>query len=216
MKKIFAILMAAMLVMALSVSAFAAETVVFDNPEGEVPTSCEDPWGSFGVVGDVWGRGYCCDISLADLVALFDEGGYSFTYVYSGSGSWEGNAPHAVINADWDNAVDFTYTDLGDGKFEATIALADILSGYGIASSDIETFCVQNWTTDFKLYSAKFTNEASAPAATPEPSAPAADPEPSAPAATPADTTPAPSTGLALAVVPAVVALAAVAVSKKH
>ncbi len=46
--------------------------------------------------------------------------------------------------------------------------------------------------------------------------APAADETPAADEAPAADTTPAPNTGLALAVIPAVIALAAVAVSKKH
>ena len=60
--------------------------------------------------------------------------------------------------------------------------------------------------------------EPEAPAAEPEPEAPAAEPEAPAaePAPAPAPAPSAPATGLALAVVPAVMALAAVAVSKKH
>lgn len=207
MKKFVAILVAALLVFALSVGVFAEEIVVFNNPDGEVPTSCEDPWGSFGVAGDTWGRGTCCDISLEDLIALFEQGGYTLSYVYGGSpatwGDTEGH-PAAVLNAGWEQGVRMNYTEIGDGKWEASVALDDVLAGYDMEAGAIEALAIQNWAGDFKLYSAKFTNGADTVAAAPAPEAPAA----SAPAA--------PSTGLALAVVPAVMALAAVAVSKKH
>ena len=221
MKKIFAILVAAMLIMALAVNVFADERVVYDNPAGEVPTSCEDPWGSFGVAGDTWERGTSCDLTVEELIALCEEGGYTFSYVYGGEpATWSDSAgaPTAVINADWDNGVAMTYTELGDGKYEASIALDDLIASYNIAPADIWALAIQNWTGNFVLYSAKITNGAdaapAAPVADAEPEAPAAEPE--TPAAEAPATTTAPATGLALAVVPAVMALAAVAVSKKR
>ncbi len=215
MKKILALIIALMMVCVLSVSAYAESVALFSNPDGEVPTSCEDPWGSFGVVGDVWGRGCCCDISLEDFVDYCNKG-YNFTYVFTGDPMFQDTYPHAVINADWDNGVDIPFVDIGDGKYQATIALADILSGYGLTAADVETFCVQNWTGSFKLLSVSITDEA-APAPAPAEEAPAPAPAAETPAAdAPAADTSAPAeTGIVLAVLPMAVAAAAVVISKR-
>jgi len=220
MKKILAFIVALVMVCALSVSVYAESVSVFSSSEGEVPTSCEDPWGSFGVIGDVWGRGCCCDISLENFVDYCNKG-YNFTYVFTGTPMFQDTYPHAVINADWDNGVDIPFVDIGDGKYQATIALADILSGYGITAADVETFCVQNWTGSFKLLSVSFTDDAAAPAE--DTSAPAEDTtapaeDTTAPAedtTAPVETTTPADTGIVLAVLPMAVAAAAVVISKR-
>ena len=45
MKKILAISLAVVMALCLSVSVFAEERVVFDNPEGEAFSDLVNPWG---------------------------------------------------------------------------------------------------------------------------------------------------------------------------
>ncbi len=232
MKKVFAFVLAlAVALCVLTVTAFADETVVFDNPDGQSWSDLVNAWDFFGTDG-YWGRSSATGVlslNWADIRPMMEAGGATFTYVYSADGAGD-PVLNLTFNADSaGNGVNapFTVTDLGDGKYEATVALDDMLAAWtaaGLTLDDAEAFLVQVWTGNFKLYSAKFSTGADAvvPAADETPAAeepaaeepaaeePAAE-EPAAPAETPA-----PATGLALAVVPAVIALAAVAVSKKH
>ena len=210
MKKILAIVIAIAMTLALSLTVFADEVVVFDNPAGEAWDDCVNSWDFFGV-GGLWGRNAAnaLDISIEDLVALFADGSYSFVYVYSGNPGYNnGGIPTGVVNGDFENGAPCEVVDLADGTHQATVKLSDVLAAAGVAAENVENFVIQMSTDDFKLISAKFTNGA---AETPAP-APAED---TTPAPAPSTST-APATGLALAVVPAVMALAAVAVSKKR
>ena len=233
MKKLLALVLAlAVALCALTVTAFADETVVFDNPDGQSWSDLVNSWDFFGTDG-YWGRTSATGVlslEWADIKPIMEAGGATFTYVYGADSAgtpslnltFDGNSAGNGVNAP------FTVTDLGDGKYEATVALDDMVAAWtatGLTLDDAEAFLVQVWTDNFKLYSAKFNTgaDAVAPAETPaETEAPAETPAEETPAEAPAETpaeTPAPEapkTGLALAVVPAVVALAAVAVSKKH
>lgn len=224
MKKVLAIVMALVLVVALSVNVFADEKVVYDNAAGEQPADCANAWDFFGICGSTWGRTDVCDVTVEDFVAMCTEGGWTFSYVYSGTPSNFGVAtnpdanPQIAINADFDNGIQMTHVDLGDGKYEASIALDDMLAAYGSDASTITSVCVQLYTGDFKIYSAKFTNGSDTVAATPAPEVATTTDTTTATetTSTPETTTTAPETGLALAVVPAVIALAAAVVSRKH
>lgn len=220
MKKVLALALALVVALcALSVAVFADEKVVYDNPEGAQPPECANPWDFFGICGATWGRADSCDISVPDFVDLCQEGGWTLDIVYSGTPNNIGDAndpnadPKIVFNADFDNGILIPHVDIGDGKLEASVALDDVMAAYGTDPVTISSACVQVFTGDFKLYSVKFTNgtDTVAPVAVEEPAAeePAAE-------ETPAGTAEAPETGITLAVIPAVMALAAVAASKKH
>ena len=218
MKKILAIVIALAMTLALSLTVFADDVVVFDNPAGEAWDDCVNSWDFFGV-GGLWGRNAAnaLDISIEDLVALFADGSYSFVYVYSGNPGYNnGGIPTGVVNGDFENGAPCEVVDLADGTHQATVKLSDVLAAAGVAAENVENFVIQMSTDDFKLISAKFTNgTVDTPVAPAETTPAETTPAETTPATT--ETTPAsPSTGLAIAVVPAVIALAAVAVSKKR
>lgn len=227
MRKILAMLLALVLaISALTVAAFADDKVVFDNPDGQAWDDCVNSWDFFGV-GGLWGReaATALDISIEDLVDLFADGGYSFVYVYSGNPGYNnGGIPTGVVNGDFENGAPCEVVDLADGTHQATVKLSDVLAAAGVSADSVENFVIQMSTDDFKLISAKFTNDAAAPAPAPAPAAdetPAADEAPAAndaPAANEAPAAaPAPAkTGIVLAVLPMAVAAAAVIASKRR
>ncbi len=100
---------------------------------------------------------------------------------------------------------------------EATAAITAVA---GSDAASIQTYLAAITDATMTLTYVSYNGETAAPAAAEEPAAdePAAEaPAEDAPAAeAPAETAAAPSTGIALMVIPAVVALGAVAVSKKH
>lgn len=227
MKKVLALVVALLMVCAFAVSAFAEEFVVYNNPEGDDFTDCVNAWDFFGL-GGFWGRAAAnafTDIDIEQIKTIINDGGAVFSYTFTGTPGWDGLDPALVFNGEFTDeegdrrVVHFTVTDLGDGKYEASVNLDDMKANWlamGKTVEEIDNFLIQTWTANFKLLSAKFATGADATAAAPAPETPAADNTP-APDAVPAATTnDAPKTGLALAVIPAVMALAAVAVSKKH
>lgn len=225
MKKIFAILVAAMLVMALSVSAFAAEATATGS---FVCTFTDNDYDSAitggSLSGDVnvdgtWGGSFPDITPIIETVApLADVTHIAVTVTASnGDACWNGVTPKLELH--WNTR------DNNDGapatvEFVDGVAVveADVPAGISAVVLNPYAFNSEAGEITFNVsvvVTGDFEAAAPAPAADPEP-APAADPEPSAPAPAPAETTPAPATGLALAVVPAVMALAAVAVSKKR
>ena len=228
MKKILAMLLALVMLFALAVPAFAEENVVFENAEGQAFADLVNPWDFFGTDG-YWGReaAQCLSVTWADIKPIMEEGGATFTYVYSGDGA--GNPTLNLSFTDGNGngvTAPFTVTDLGDGKYEATVALDDMVKAWtdaGLTLDTAEAFLVQVWTGNFKLYSAKFVTGADAVAPT-ETTAPAED-DTTAPAedtTAPAEDTTAPAetsepadTGIVLAVLPMAIAAAAVVISKR-
>ena len=228
MKKVLAMVVALLMVCALAVPAFAEEIVVFDNPDGQAWDDLANPWDFFGTDG-YWGRqsASCLSVTWADIKPIMEAGGATFTYVYMADGA---GTPNLNLTFNGDSAgngvaAPFTVVDLGDGKFEATLALDDMVKLWnetGLTLDDAEAFLVQVWTGSFKLVSAKFSTGADAAAPAPsEEAAPAEDTtapaedttapsEEAAPAETPANT------GIVLAVLPMAIAAAAVVASKRR
>ena len=86
MKKILAIVIAMVMVLSLSVSVFAEEIVVFNNPEGEAFSDLVDPWDFYGI-GGFWGRAAAnvLDITIDEVKEIAREGGATFTMVFTGT-----------------------------------------------------------------------------------------------------------------------------------
>lgn len=229
MKKILAMLLALVMLFALAIPAFAEENVVFENAEGQAFADLVNPWDFFGTDG-YWGReaAQCLSVTWADIKPIMEEGGATFTYVYSADAA---GAPTLNLTFNGESAgngvnAPFTTTDLGDGKFEATLALDDMVKVWtdaGLTLDDAEAFLVQVQASNFKLYSAKFVTGAdAAPAednATADDNAEAPAEDTTAPAedtaADAAETSTPADTGVVLAVLPMAMAAAAVVVSKR-
>ena len=199
MKKLFALAIALVMVFALSVSVFAANSG---------STTMSDPDGSWWVqtaFAELTGEDIAAHIADGDTtVTISSPDGGLFLIAYNNdAGVWG-----YPTEADLGGAV-------GTGTY--TLELSEIREG--------EDFFVilRNGSGSYTIEWA-FSGAAAEPEpepavdVEPEPEAPAAEPEAPAaePAPAPAPAPSAPATGLALAVVPAVMALAAVAVSKKH
>lgn len=133
------------------------DTVIFDDQNGIVPESCDQFWGSFGVLGDTWGRG-CVneDFTVKDFIALCKQNGVILHFTFSGNVVMWSDGPIAVLNADFNNGILMTYINHGDGTYEAYITLEELLDGYGLTPEEVELVCVQTSTENFKLYSVEF------------------------------------------------------------
>ena len=225
MKKIFAILVALTMIMALSVTAFAEELVIFDNPEGEQVTVTADPWDGFGLgVAPVNGS-HVGDLPIEDVVK-YAEADAALVMVYTSTGCWGGEShPEIEFNV-WEaeeltESIAFELTKNDDGTITATVNLGDVLDNYiafGYDVNDIKDCGIQLWGENFKLVKLSIVTDTPVPEETPavedtETEAPAEeDTTTEAPAV---EETPA-ETGLSLAVIPAIVALCAVAISKRR
>ncbi len=196
-KKILAIALAAVMVMALSVAAFADYEAV-DELGGPLTGNKTIPLPS------------TLDISNGATVTLKVKG------------TSADSAIRFYLTGPTDNerVTDAISVPVVDGAFEAEVVMTIDSTGAIQGSADPTVLMIKGPQAGVDITDTTFESLVfvgiDAPAA--EPAAeetPAADEAPAADAA-PADTTPAPDTGLALAVIPAVMALAAVAVSKKH
>lgn len=214
MKKILAISLAVVMALCLSVSVFAEERVVFDNPEGEAFSDLVNPWDFYGV-GGFWGRAAAnvLDITIDEVKAIATEGGAQFVMVFSGTNAGTPSLVFEFDSAD-SPSTQFTVTDLGDGKYEAVASFDDLVAAWeanGKTIDDISNLLVQPNYSDFKLYSAKIVTGDDTVEVTPD--------ETEEPDATETDgtstETPA-ETGIVLALVPMAVAAAAVVVAKKR
>lgn len=223
MKKILAIAVALVLAMALTVSVFA-EDVVYEM----TTTQGQEFEGKTLPTELVMNDGYCRlatnwvggGSEYSAIIAAINTADATLVITYTGTIS------QFIIqteNGGSDTPIDLVPTEV-DGKNVAAIACADIIAampvgcgndnvGWGnIAVIGEDGAMIES----FKVVTGYAAAAAPAEDNTPAPE-PAADttPEP-APAKTETPAPSAPQTGLALAVVPAVMALAAVAVSKKH
>ena len=238
MKKLLAIVIAMMMVMALSATVFAEdviyalgendtlgqhlETVTIANG-GILPA--EDPDGMGSRIATNWVNNSTFNLILS---ALKTEGAVvriTYTGTIKAIGFQSSFGTETLVNV-----TDVTEVD---GKNVAIIPCADILAGAPDVVAGGFDWCNLLVTQDgevalsgfevvtgYEAAPAEAETETEAPAEA-EAEAPAeteapAEAEAEAPAEAPAETPAAPATGLALAVVPAVMALAAVAVSKKH
>lgn len=216
MKKILAIVVAMVMVLSLSVSVFAEEIVVFNNPEGEAFSDLVEPWDFYGI-GGFWGRAAAnvLDITIDEVKEIASAGGATFTMVFTGT-EYGDSIPNLTFDfSDPQAAAQFVVTDNGDGTYTATAAFDDLVAAWeanGKAIDDIQNLLVQPNFSDFKLISATISTGEDAVEVTPvEDETPAEE--------TPADTaepeTPA-ETGIALAVLPMAIAAAAMVVAKKR
>ena len=215
MKKILAIVIAMVMVLSLSVSVFAEEIVVFNNPEGEAFSDLVDPWDFYGI-GGFWGRAAAnvLDITIDEVKEIAREGGATFTMVFTGT-EYGDSAPNLTFDfSDPQAAAQFVVTDNGDGTYTATAEFDDLVAAReanGKTIDDIQNLLVQPNFSDFKLISATISTGEDAVEVTPvEDETPAED-------ETPVDTTETPAeTGIVLAVLPMAVAAAAAVVAKKR
>ena len=215
MKKILAIVIAMVMVLSLSVSVFAEEIVVFNNPEGEAFSDLLNPWDFYGI-GGFWGRAAAnvLDITIDEVKEIASAGGATFTMVFTGT-EYGDSAPNLTFDfSDPQAAAQFVVTDNGDGTYTATAAFDDLVAAWeanGKTIDDIQNLLVQPNFSDFKLISATISTGEDAVEVTPvEDETPAED-------ETPVDTTETPAeTGIVLAVLPMAVAAAAAVVAKKR
>ena len=215
MKKILAIVIAMVMVLSLSVSVFAEEIVVFNNPEGEAFSDLVDPWDFYGI-GGFWGRAAAnvLDITIDEVQEIASAGGATFTMVVTGT-EYGDSAPNLTFDfSDPQAAAQFVVTDNGDGTYTATAEFDDLVAAWeanGKTIDDIQNLLVQPNFSDFKLISATISTGEDAVEVTPvEDETPAED-------ETPVDTTETPAeTGIVLAVLPMAVAAAAAVVAKKR
>ena len=215
MKKILAIVIAMVMVLSLSVSVFAEEIVVFNNPEGEAFSDLLNPWDFYGI-GGFWGRAAAnvLDITIDEVKEIASAGGATFTMVFTGT-EYGDSAPNLTFDfSDPQAAAQFVVTDNGDGTYTATAAFDDLVAAWeanGKTIDDIQNLLVQPNFSDFKLISATISTGEDAVEVTPvEDETPAED-------ETPVDTTETPAeTGIVLEVLPMAVAAAAAVVAKKR
>ena len=196
MKKILSLAVAFVMVMALTVSVFANLDLT-SNASGTLNENL-----SFDIPAEV-------DVSDGATVTLHLKGTSDNTTVRA----------YLTDAGDVGRVTDVAYYEVTGGAFDATVdILIDYEGGFGgttaptrimLKGQDSSTPLAN---TTFEVIEIVNADGAAAPAETETPA------ETEAPAETPAETPApeAPKTGLALAVVPAVMALAAVAVSKKH
>ncbi len=241
-KKILAIALAAMLAVALCVNVFAAEatvsgsfTVTFtDNDYDSAITTGTYTSDEIASI-DGYGTQFAELASLIETVAPIDKVTHVDVTVKAGNTDpcWNGAGQKVELIQNERTGTQLAVVDFVDG--EAVIS-ADIPAGttklvlnpYAFSSTAGEiTFDVEvKVIGDFEAAAAPAETEAEAeapaeaeeaPAETEAPAEAEAEAPAEAPAAeAPAETAKAPATGLALAVIPAVMALAVAAVSKKH
>ena len=238
MKKILAIAVAVMMVMALTVSVFAEEVIyslgekdtlgqhletVTIGGGGVLPA--DDPDGVGSRIATNWVNGSTFDAILAAIKTDGAVVRITYTGTIKAIGYQSSYGTESFVNV-----TDVTEVD---GKNVAIIPCADIAAAAPDVMNGGYDWCNFMVTQDGEVTLLAFevvtgyeaapaADEAAADDAAPADDAaadaPADDAAAEAPAAdeAPAAEAAAPSTGLALAVIPAVVAMAAVAVSKKH
>lgn len=227
MKKILAIALAAVLALScMMTSVFAEEYVAYDNPAGDA-VGVANPWEFFGA-GDFWGPNADLDMTWEEIKPIIVAGGATYTIVYGGTPN-AGSAPKVCFNFNLYNDaeinVPFAVTDNGDGTYTAVVALDDLVAAWNAGGMDLDhpdvaALLVQPWVVDFVLYSAVFNTGADAEVPA-EDTPIVEEPTTDAPVAeepvedTPVEEEPA-ETGLALAVIPMIMAAAAIVVSKKR
>ena len=228
MKKILALVLAlALALCAMSVSVFAEEIVLLEDANGWAQVDPAAPWDGFGI-GVAVNDKLVGDITLDDVKAIAAAGGAKLVLEFSCSSiaTWQTTSPEAQFNC-WDNEealqVNSELTELGDNRYIATFefdALVANLEAAGLTLDGVNNLGIQVWANDFVLYSAKIVTDGDAAVETPaEEEAPATEEAPVEEETVVEEPTTeeAPAeTGLALAVVPMIVAAVAVVASKRR
>ncbi len=215
MKKILAVVIAVMMVMALSVSAYA---VTVDLTQDNIAGNDGDY-----TVGDnsITSSGTSFSVKLPENV----PDGETVTVHIKGSFNGDFRVWLACGGATFSSEPLWKASEQGvtPGEFDVTFDLTAFPKDGTGTEADCIMFKAPSYDSKLDNFTLTYLsiNGDEAPAAAEEPAAeePAAEaPAEDAPAAeaAPAETAAAPSTGIALMVIPAVVALGAVAVSKKH
>lgn len=162
MKKLLAILLALVLVLALAVPAFAAETVIFETTDGEAfldgDGNYQAPWGGFGIGPAVNGISVG-NITIDDIRAWAEMGDCTLNLEIKCEGFWgQSPAPEVQFNC-WDNEealqVKFALESLNSGRYLATASfdtLVEKLEATGKTIADINNLGVQVWSEKFTLY----------------------------------------------------------------
>ncbi len=233
MKKIFALVLALVMALcAMSVSVFAETITLFNNPDGDTfktDGTYTDPWDGFGLGNVAVNEKAFGDLTIDEIKTITLEGGAKviMEFACASFATWQTKSPELQFN-NWDNEealqVNSELTDLGNGKWMAVWSLDDCyanLINAGLTVDDIRCLGVQIWADQFVLYNVKIvTGDDAAVEAPVEDEVPVVEDTPVVDDTpdvedAPADEVPA-ETGLALAVVPMIVAAAAVALTKKR
>lgn len=219
MKKIFAIAIALVLAMALTVSAFAADIDLtkqrYWNESGDVTTGVSTALVAIDLPFEVKvGETVTVHVvgsSDADFRVWLSDIAQT-TLGEDGNGNLVFASANGFTTGDFDLTFDVECVDRdGKGVDTATcILFKGAAPGTNLSNLKITSLTVSKEGEDAATTAPADTTPADT---TPADTTPA-DTTPTDTASD--DTTPAPSTGLALAVVPAIIALGAVAVSKKH
>ncbi len=216
MKKIIATAMALMLVMALSVTAFADYSMTATSGQdfdGKVLADGVELTGDWYT--DKLSTNWVNSTEFDAIMAALQEDGAIVTLTYTGG---EITAIGFQSSIGEIRATDLTVTTEGDVT-TATVPAASLISdpfvldGYEWCNLTLQA-SAGTVLTGFTISTGASEPEASEPEAS-EPETPAADTESDA-EQTSSDDTAVPETGLVLAVVPAVIALAAAALFKKR
>lgn len=170
MKKLLAILLALVLVLALAVPTFAEEIVVFESEAGDTMSGSDaylDPWGSFAE-GPFWGADHDAfsGISINEIKEYAKQGDVKLSMIFSCTGfaTWSGNnGPIARFNA-WDEGAydaPFFVESQGNNMYLATVKLDDVAAKYIAVTGDEElagvvNMAIQLWSNEFMLYKAWF------------------------------------------------------------
>ena len=168
MKKLLAILLALVTVLALAVPTYAEEIVVFENEAGDTMSGSDaylDPWGSFAE-GPFWGSDHDAfpgiDINNIKKYAKQDDVLFKMIFSCTSFATWSGNnGPIARFNA-WDEGAydaPFTVVAQGDNMYLGTVKLSDVAAKYIAVTGDEElaqvvNMAIQPWVGELKLYKA--------------------------------------------------------------
>ena len=134
--------------------------VVYTNDSGLPSTDCgvTNPNDFVNIVGNLWERGNVVNCTVEKFREKLAEGA-DFVMVVSGA---TGNNAQLVFNGVFENHNPvFTSTDLGNGKYELSVSLADV-EDYMNANSitTVNDVCVQTWFNGFNLHEVKFVTPA--------------------------------------------------------
>lgn len=130
--------------------------VIYTNDSGLPSTDCgvANPWDFVNIVGNCWDRTNVVNCTVEKFSEKLAEGA-DFVMVVSEN---SGDDAKLVFNGDFDNGYKLTRTDIGGGKYELSVSLADVAEKLG--STTFDTVCVQTNFNNFKLHEVKFVTPA--------------------------------------------------------
>lgn len=163
MKKLLAILLALVLVLALAVPAFAAETVIFETTDGEAfldgDGNYQAPWGGFGIGATAVNGNATGTVTIEEIRSWAAAGGCKLGMEFYAE-NYYGGAPSPEIQFNcWDNESDLQIKlelePLGGNKYKTEVKFDDLLANLealGKTADDIKNLGVQVWSEKFTLY----------------------------------------------------------------